>query len=49
MNKLKVRFMLVVLEFIRDWYKILTKDDPNQMQRLIKLTNLRADLEKELE
>jgi len=49
MNKLKVRFMFVVCQFLVDWYTSQTVEDPYRCDRLKKLEDLMVDLRTEYE
>jgi len=44
MNKLKVRFMLIVCQFIGDWYMALAEDDSHREKRLKAIRELASDL-----
>lgn len=47
MNKLKVRFMLAVCQFIKDWYWYSVKDPISNPSLQILIDDLNTELEKE--
>jgi len=49
MHKLKVRFMLIVCQFIGDWYMSQSVDDEGRSKRLKSITDLAKDLKDEQE
>ena len=49
MNKLKVRFMLIVCQFIGDWYLSQSADDIGREKRVTSLKNLMIELQDEID
>jgi len=49
MHKLKIRFMLVVCQFIGDWYISQLVDDSVRKKRVVSLKDLTTELQDELD
>ena len=49
MSKLKIRFMIIVCQFISDWYKSQIVPHANRTHRLSNLDKLVEDLQTEYE
>ena len=49
MNKLKVKFMFIVCQFLGDWYNSQISKDSNKAKRLKTITSFMEDLKTEYE